>query len=344
MTSLNPIVHRRRPDRARPLRLHSGPCASEAPGAGRRDAAAGRHRRPRGTADDYPHQLSGGMRQRVMIAMALACQPKLLIADEPTTALDVTIQAQILDLLDELRRELGMAVVLITHDLGVVARHADRVAGHVRRPDRRAQARPTTIFAGPAAPLHRGAASRRLPERGRRRARPPAHHPGAPARPGGPAARAAVRTPLRLRHRRLPGGGATAARLRPGTATRACTPAPPTHSSSPRRSAARRIRDAASGEERLVVELLHVVKDYRIRGRARSAAGRPRCSAIADVSFTVAHGETFGLVGESGCGKSTIARMIAALERPSSGTILVDGDNLATLGRKDCAPSGATSI
>jgi peptide/nickel transport system ATP-binding protein/oligopeptide transport system ATP-binding protein len=83
---------------------------------------------PAQRVDEYPHQMSGGMRQRVMIAMALACHPAVLIADEPTTALDVTIQAQILELLRRLQREMGMAVILITHDLGVVAETADHVA------------------------------------------------------------------------------------------------------------------------------------------------------------------------------------------------------------------------
>ena len=106
---------------------------------------------------DFPHQLSGGMNQRVMIAMAIACNPRLLIADEPTTALDVTIQAQILDLLRDLQKERGMALVLVTHNMGVVAEMARRVAvmyaGQVME-ERGADA----LFAAPAASVHRGAA------------------------------------------------------------------------------------------------------------------------------------------------------------------------------------------
>ena len=113
--------------------------------------------------DDYPHQLSGGMRQRVMIAMAVACSPKVLIADEPTTALDVTIQAQILDLLDGLRRDLDMALLLITHDLGVVAQWADRVI--VMYAGRKVEeASVGALFEAPTHPYTRGllAASPRL--------------------------------------------------------------------------------------------------------------------------------------------------------------------------------------
>ncbi|MFG1281463.1 ABC transporter ATP-binding protein [Xanthobacter autotrophicus] len=104
---------------------------------------------------DFPHRLSGGMRQRVMIAMALALSPAVLVADEPTTALDVTIQAQILDLMDELKRESGTAVVLITHDLGVVAQHADRVL--VMYAGRKVEERATAdLFARPLHPYTRG--------------------------------------------------------------------------------------------------------------------------------------------------------------------------------------------
>jgi oligopeptide/dipeptide ABC transporter ATP-binding protein len=127
MTSLNP-VYTVGEQIAEALRLHrklSRKAAKEAAVAAMREVSIPD---PARRADDYPHQLSGGMRQRVMIAMALACDPRLLIADEPTTALDVTIQAQILELLDGLRKTRDLAVLLITHDLGVVAEVADRVA------------------------------------------------------------------------------------------------------------------------------------------------------------------------------------------------------------------------
>ena len=136
MTSLNPVLT---------ISRQIGEALAAAPGhdQGRRPASARSScsswwafPRPRAALDDYPHQFSGGMRQRVMIAMALSCNPKLLIADEPTTALDVTIQAQILDLIKRLKREFGTAVMMITHDLGVVAGMCDRVQRHVRRAHR----------------------------------------------------------------------------------------------------------------------------------------------------------------------------------------------------------------
>ncbi|PIF27320.1 peptide/nickel transport system ATP-binding protein [Acidovorax sp. 56] len=110
---------------------------------------------PQRRVDDYPHQLSGGQRQRVMIAMAVACHPRLLVADEPTTALDVTIQAQILELLDRLRRELSMSLLLITHDLGVVSQWADRVAV-MYGGEKVEEASTAQLFAAPAHPYTRG--------------------------------------------------------------------------------------------------------------------------------------------------------------------------------------------
>ena len=127
MTSLNPVF-RVGTQIGSILRMHQGVSKSDARSAAIDLLTQVGIPAPESRVDDYPHQMSGGMRQRVMIAMALACNPKVLIADEPTTALDVTIQAQILDLLRSLQQERGMAILLITHDLGVVAEMADEVA------------------------------------------------------------------------------------------------------------------------------------------------------------------------------------------------------------------------
>ncbi|WP_137123745.1 ABC transporter ATP-binding protein [Roseomonas sp. HF4] len=154
MTSLNPAFTAGE-QVAEALRLHQGLDAQAAFAEAVRMIDRVRIPDAARRARQYPHQLSGGMRQRVMIAMALACRPKLLIADEPTTALDVTVQAQILALLDEMKRETGTAVVLVTHDLGVVADHADEVA--VMYAGRIAEQAPAaTLFARPEHPYTAG--------------------------------------------------------------------------------------------------------------------------------------------------------------------------------------------
>lgn len=154
MTSLNP-VHTIGAQIMEVLRLHEGLS---------RQAARARTielldlvsiPEPQRRLEDYPHNLSGGQRQRVMIAMAIACRPRLLIADEPTTALDVTIQAQVLALLDRLRRELSMGMLLITHDLGVVAQWADRVAV-MYDGEKVEEGLADTVFQAPAHPYTRG--------------------------------------------------------------------------------------------------------------------------------------------------------------------------------------------
>jgi peptide/nickel transport system ATP-binding protein len=162
MTSLNPVLRVGR-QITETLRRHQGHSARAARARAIELLDLVRIPEPHRRIDDFPHQLSGGMRQRVMIAMATACGPRLLIADEPTTALDVTIQAQILELLSRLKRELSMALLLITHDLGVVAEHADRVV--VMYAGRKAEEAPTAeLFRTPLHPYTVGllAASPRL--------------------------------------------------------------------------------------------------------------------------------------------------------------------------------------
>ena len=154
---------------------------------------------PESRLNSYPHQLSGGMNQRVMIAMAIACNPKLLIADEPTTALDVTIQAQILDLLLSLQRDRKMALILITHNMGVVADTAERVAVHVCRPDRRGARHARACSATRSIPIPRRSLAARpeASEGGAAR-----HHSGRGAGPLRPSARLPVHSALHLCDRR----------------------------------------------------------------------------------------------------------------------------------------------
>ena len=177
MTSLNPVLTIGR-QLTEAIRAHRRSAAARRASAALEALKAVRISEPERRLRQYPHELSGGMRQRVMIAMALAGEPKVLIADEPTTALDVTVQAQILDLMRNLQRDFGMALILITHDMGVVAEMADRVV--VMHDGRMVEAGPVgEIFARPRSRLHAAAARRgaaaSAPMRGDERAPLPRH-------------------------------------------------------------------------------------------------------------------------------------------------------------------------
>ncbi|WP_033289787.1 ABC transporter ATP-binding protein [Amycolatopsis jejuensis] len=280
--------------------------------------------------DDYAHQLSGGMRQRVMIAMALACTPKLLIADEPTTALDVTVQKQILDLIDDLRHELRMAVILVTHDLGVIAGRADRTAvmyaGQVvetaeteqlfRSPRHRYT---QALFA--ALPEHAIATRARL-----------SSIPGRPPELAEPidGCRFAPRCRFATDECRASapeltpdGPGHSYACFHPVTEERVAVEP----------SETRRAEAMADVEPLLRVSGL--VKDFPVTAGAILRRRVGALSAIAGVSFDVPAGRTFGLVGESGCGKSTTGRVIVGLERATGGAVTFAGQDLVRPGRKE---------
>ena len=358
--------------------------------------------RPRDRLRQYPHELSGGMRQRVLIAMALAMPPRLVIADEPTTALDVTIQAQILALLDDLRRRTGAALLLITHNLGVVAELADRV--YVMYGGRIAERAPVgELFRRPAHPYTRALLAA-VPDPAAETARPPepihgeppdprqlpagcpfagrcpvavercAHEPppffavgpghaaacwlleeavpavAAGVQPGsggaGPVVAGSQRGPGGAGHAAAPGtrrvrvefapvsgsasGTAPAAGPEPAPAgERAGAPA----GDGPRDAAAHRTRGPAPDSVLLRLEDLSTTFTVR-RGWGRAAVLR----AVEGVSLTLGRGETLGLVGESGCGKTTLGRTIARLYRPARGRILFRGRDLAPMDEAQLRP------
>jgi peptide/nickel transport system ATP-binding protein len=295
--------------------------------------------------NEYPFQLSGGMKQRVMIAMALACDPELLIADEPTTALDVTIQAQVLDLLRQLQRERRMSMMLITHDLGVVAEMAHRVAvmyaGEIVETASR-----EAFFARPAHPY-----SRRLFESlptGAKRGEPLAAIPGAVP------SLTRVFTGCRFADRcdsawdlcRKSAPGLYDAGN--GQIVRCHLYAPGADKEKGARPKAEEAKSKVERRESDVVSSpvtrhpsLLEVKDLKVhfpvhKGLLRRVVAHVK--AVDGVSLEIEAGRTLGLVGESGCGKTTVGKGILRLVEPTSGAVLFDGADLARLRRAELRP------
>ena len=276
--------------------------------------------RARERLDSYPHLLSGGMRQRVVIAMALACEPELLIADEPTTALDATIQKQILELINELRSRLGMAVILVTHDLGVIAGYTDRVA--VMYAGKIVETSSTRdLFANPRHP-YTEALFRALPENvdsDRRLYAIPGLPPDLSNPPQGCrfAARCGYATDeCRVQEPDLTGDGHPFACFHPLGKKEQAAPNP--HTPLP-----------VAADASVLLEVRNLVRTFPVTSNGVLQRKIGTVSAVADVSFTVHTGETFGLVGESGCGKTTIGRLLVAADTPTSGSITFDGEQIS---------------
>jgi peptide/nickel transport system ATP-binding protein len=291
-------------------------------------------------AQDYPHAFSGGMRQRVMIAMALSCSPKLLIADEPTTALDVTTQAQIIDLLHGLQREEDMAMIFVTHDLGVIADVADDVvvmyAGQIAE-----QSAAASLFIRPRHPYTEALLDSipQLTPKGDPLHAIPGMVPRPDRLPSG--CRFAPRCsyaqdecavgPVALT---APSSGSGDAAL-PSSSLARCVRIDELMLSGPPPSLTSDIHEKATSdgsdvEGPLVLEVTGLSKDFAIRsGVLRRTTGLVK--AVDRVDLRVPSGSTLGLVGESGSGKSTLARLVLRLIDPTQGTIVVDGKDISTM-------------
>ncbi|MCP4398848.1 MAG: ABC transporter ATP-binding protein [bacterium] len=296
---------------------------------------------PEQRVDEYPYQLSGGMRQRAMIAMALSCNPSLLIADEPTTALDVTIQAQILDLMRRLKQDIGAAVLIITHDLGVVAEMADNVvvlyAGKVVE-----YADVKRLFRTPLHPYTRAllASIPQITDRRGRKLLPiegsipdPLHQPeGCKFHPR-------CRYALEMCQHEEP----ALLHLQDGRQVRCWMYAEEKASdfSDKQREVetslsvqdTQHVRQREEGAE-AILKACRLKMHFPITGGVfNKVVGHVK--AVDDVSFQIIKGETLGMVGESGCGKTTTGRMLLRLLQPTEGDVYFEGKNIFALGKRD---------
>lgn len=274
--------------------------------------------------EQYPHQLSGGQRQRVMIAMVLMMSPKVLIADEPTTALDVSIQAQILELIDDLRRDFGMAVILISHDIAVVSQTTDHVmvmyGGEALE-----QGSSNTLLARPAHPYTRALLNAVPQIEGERTllATIPGTTPNLTALPKGciyqarcSYVQAACRNDHIAWHELGHGHRARCVRLEKVIDEKTERPLLP-------------VSPLTRGNVTVCMSARHISQSYRTPSKFFQKKGRVQ--ALRDVSLDVISGEILALVGESGSGKSTLARIMLGLEQPNSGEVWLNGQPISSL-------------
>ncbi len=323
MTSLNPVLSIGL-QIMEPLTIHLGMSETQARARAVELMTMVGITDPERRLDQYPHQLSGGMRQRVMIAIGLACNPKLIIADEPTTALDVTIQAQILELMKDLVQRLGISLVIITHNLGIVARYADRVnVMYAARIVERGTA--DEVFLAPRHPYTIGL-MRSVPRLDRPRGTRLETIEGLPPNllkpPTG--CRFAERCPYRIEI------CATEPPLAPveGDHLSACHRARELPLATATSSAVAIAPAADPSTQPTILEVENLAKHFKVSARGLLGGDTKTVKAVDGVSFTIARGETLGLVGESGCGKTTIGRVVLRLDDPTAGELRYDGKDL----------------